>query len=100
MVYYRESTDTSLLQTITRDMEQYLTDLHFTATWAFIVTWDKVAYYGSKSSKVNTFQAVLTTDGNRCFTIFNYEDIQWTTGTASDGDASTGLGGISAQVLY
>ena len=47
--------------------------------------------------KRNTFQAVLVTDGWRSFVIFNYDEITWTTGTASDGN-SEGLGGTPAQV--
>ena len=51
--------------------------------------------------KTNTFQAVLVTDGLYSFVLFNYGDINWTTGTASGGDAFTGLGGTPAQVgLY
>lgn len=30
--------------------------------------------------------------------MFNYEEINWTTGTASGGDPLTGLGGVMAQV--
>ncbi|XP_075695175.1 alpha-tectorin-like [Rhinoderma darwinii] len=99
-VYYRESTDPSLLQQISEDMEKHLPDLHYKATWAFIATWDKVAYYGSASKKVNTFQAVLTSDSYHYIAILNYGDIQWTTGTASEGDAYTGLGGIPAQAGF
>ena len=45
----------------------------------------------------NTFQAVLITDGRFSFTIFNYNNLTWTTGTASGGKSS-GLGGTPAQV--
>ncbi|XP_063798335.1 alpha-tectorin-like [Pseudophryne corroboree] len=99
-VYYRETTDPALLQRITRDMAKHLPLKHYVATWAFIATWDKVAYYGAASKKVNTFQAVLTTDGYHYFAILNYGDIQWTTGTASDGDPLTGLGGTPAQAGF
>ena len=50
------------------------------------------------SQQLNTFQAVLITNGRHSFTMFNYGDISWTTGTASGGDRSTGLGGTPAQV--
>lgn len=48
--------------------------------------------------QVNTFQAVLITDGLSSFALFNYHEISWTTGTASGGDPLTGLGGVMAQV--
>ncbi|XP_069804219.1 alpha-tectorin-like [Dendropsophus ebraccatus] len=99
-IWHRESTDPDLLHRITEDMEKHLPNLHFKATWAFVATWDKVAYYGSASKKVNTFQAVLTTDGYNYIAILNYGDIQWTTGTASEGDPETGLGGTPAQAGF
>lgn len=49
--------------------------------------------------KVNTFQAVLISDGTTSFCMFNYGEISWSTGTASGGDPLTGLGGTTAQVL-
>lgn len=46
----------------------------------------------------NTFQEILITNGQHSFTIFNYKNITWTTGTASGGNRNTGLGGTPAQV--
>ncbi|XP_075462782.1 uncharacterized protein LOC142498158 [Ascaphus truei] len=94
-IYYRQSTDPDILARATSDIRTHFCVLHFSAQWVFVATWHKVAYYGSQSSsKVNTFQAVLSTDGNLTFILFNYEDIQWTTGTASGG--TDGLGGTPA----
>eukprot|EP00069_Balaena_mysticetus_P011023 bmy_06997T0 len=50
--------------------------------------------------RVNTFQAVLVSDGSYTFTLFNYYEINWTTGTASGGDPLTGLGGVMAQAGF
>lgn len=51
------------------------------------------------SVQVNTFQVVLITDGELSFTIFQYNNITWTTGMhASSGGNLAGLGGIAAQV--
>ncbi len=51
------------------------------------------------SLKVNTFQVVLITDGERSITIFQYHNISWTTGMhATSGGDLAGLGGIAAQV--
>ncbi|MEE6481958.1 hypothetical protein FKM82_013081 [Ascaphus truei] len=99
-VYYRQSTEPTLLQRITQDIKKYFPNLHYKATWSFVATWDKVAYFGSRSKKTNTFQAVLTTDEKRAFIILNYGNIEWTTGTASGGDPRTGLGGIPAQAGF
>lgn len=67
-----------------------------------VVTWDSVGFYNSNSSLTNSFQLVLidredTGAGN--FDVeFRYEDINWTTGSASGG--SGGLGGTPAQAGY
>lgn len=51
------------------------------------------------SMQVNTFQVVLITDGELSFTIFQYNNVTWTTGMhASSGGNLLGLGGIAAQV--
>lgn len=67
----------------------------------FGVTWDNVGYYNQMGDKLNTFQ-VLISDGtnpamglgnNVCFC---YDDMQWTTGSASGGVG--GFGGTPATV--
>lgn len=53
-VFYRETTDPELLGLITKQINQYFPDIPFTATWAFVATWEHVAYYGSTSNKVRS----------------------------------------------
>ncbi|XP_061452969.1 alpha-tectorin-like isoform X2 [Rhineura floridana] len=99
-IFYRETQDPELLRRVTGDINEYFPEIPFTATWAFIATWDHVAYFGTMSRRTNTFQAVLCTNGRIAFIMLNYGDIQWTTGTASEGDPRTGLGGIPAQAGF
>ncbi|NXK53983.1 TECTA protein, partial [Chauna torquata] len=99
-VFYRETTDPTLLTLITKNINQYFPNIPFTATWAFVATWEHVAYYGSTTNKGNTFQAALTTNTETSFIILNYKDIQWTTGAASGGDPETGLGGTPAHAGF
>ncbi|CAI9606219.1 unnamed protein product [Staurois parvus] len=99
-VYYRETKDPRTLQKITSDMAIHLPHLHYAAKWAYIVTWHDVVFYGAAVKKRNTFQAALTSDGFQFFVILNYQKIQWTTGTASEGDPNTGLGGTPAQAGF
>jgi hypothetical protein len=67
-----------------------------------VVTWHDVGYYDRHNDKLNDFQMTLlnradTGAGN--FDIeFRYNQLQWTTGDASDG--SGGLGGTPAQAGY
>ncbi|XP_071031171.1 alpha-tectorin [Oncorhynchus clarkii lewisi] len=98
-VYYRESTDPELLERATQEIRKYFKNMPtFTATWIFITTWHQVTFYGgSQTTPVNTFQVVLISDGLSCFSMFNYGEINWSTGTASGGDPLTGLGGSTAQ---
>ncbi|XP_042296355.1 IgGFc-binding protein-like [Sceloporus undulatus] len=99
-VFWRQTQDPKILQRCSAEISHYYPEISFTPTWAFLATWDRVAYFGSKSKKVNTFQVALTTNGDLSFIILNYADIQWTTGTWSNGDAKTGLGGIPAQAGF
>ncbi|KAM6370751.1 alpha-tectorin [Pluvialis apricaria] len=101
-IYYRESTDPELLRRASKDIRKHFKDMSsFSAIWIFIVTWEEVTFYGgSSTTPVNTFQAVLITDGVSSFALFNYHEISWTTGTASGGDPLTGLGGVMAQAGF
>ncbi|XP_041370957.1 sushi domain-containing protein 2-like [Gigantopelta aegis] len=104
-VYYRESEDPVILAKATNEITQYFHSLRrFKAAWVFIATWDNVGFYGATDktgkSKRNTFQAVLITDSVRSFVIFNYNKIEWTTGSNSGGSTNTGLGGNPAQAGF
>ena len=75
-------------------------------TWegrtAFGVNWIEVGYFSYHIDKLNTFQLVLVDRSDVSpgdfDIIFNYDQIQWETGDASDG--TDGLGGYSAHVGY
>ncbi|XP_067897947.1 sushi, nidogen and EGF-like domain-containing protein 1 isoform X5 [Heterodontus francisci] len=102
-VFFRETKDPAILQSATDDIRRYFPELEeFTTQWALVATWYRVTFFGGSSfSPVNTFQIVLVTDGELSFTIFNYENITWTTGMhASSGGDFAGLGGIAAQAGF
>eukprot|EP00062_Callorhinchus_milii_P000365 gi/632935107/ref/XP_007887824.1/ PREDICTED: sushi, nidogen and EGF-like domain-containing protein 1 [Callorhinchus milii] len=102
-VFYRETKDPVLLQRATSDIRRYFPEFaEFSTQWAFITTWFEVTFFGGSSfSPVNTFQIILITDKKLAFTIFNYENITWTTGMhASSGGDFAGLGGIAAQAGF
>lgn len=67
------------------------------ATGTITMTWDDVGYFGNHTDKLNAFQLILTRVGlNGDFDIeFRFEDMNWTTGDASQG--SGGLGGVIAR---
>jgi hypothetical protein len=103
-IYYRETTDNTLLTRATRDIQSAFTSqgfYNFVARWMFIATWHNVTYYGGgQTTPIQSFQMILVTDGTNSFTMFNYGQLTWTTGTASGGSAATGLGGTPAQVGF
>lgn len=99
-IYFGQRTDKETLETISEHLKNYFELSTCEIRSALIVTWYRVGYHGSESNKTNTFQAVLCTDEEKSFAIFNYHDMQWTTGTASEGDALTGLGGYAAQAGF
>jgi len=48
VVSYRETKDTALLQRVARDIRQASSNFSdFDATWIFIATWDRVAFFGA-----------------------------------------------------
>ena len=66
-----------------------------------IVIWDAVGYFSAQVDKLNTFELIFTdgTDplvglGNNV--AFSYDDMQWTTGSASAG--VNGFGGVPSTV--
>lgn len=69
---------------------------------AFVVNWPNVGYFDSHDDLLNTFQLILTDrsdTGAGNFDIeFNYDQMQWETGDASDG--AGGVGGTSAVAGY
>ncbi|XP_022089140.1 sushi domain-containing protein 2-like isoform X2 [Acanthaster planci] len=81
----------------------FIDQSRFSATWIFIATWNKVPFFGAVNHDAlnitNTFQTVLVTNGRHSYAIFNYEEINWTTGTASGGN-NIGLQGTPAQVGF
>ncbi|MFK7784031.1 MAG: nidogen-like domain-containing protein [Crocinitomicaceae bacterium] len=65
---------------------------------AVYINWEDVGYYNQQGDKLNTFQLIIT-DGadpvvNQGNVAFCYQDMQWTTGSASQG--VNGFGGIPA----
>lgn len=66
---------------------------------AIYVNWENVGYFNQQGDKLNTFQLILSdgTDGSipdGKNIAFCYQDMQWTTGSASSG--TNGFGGIPA----
>ncbi|CAC5402877.1 Sushi, nidogen and EGF-like domain-containing protein 1,Alpha-tectorin [Mytilus coruscus] len=103
-IWYRESTKYSDIVKATSEVLKYFPIMkHFGANWTYIVTWENVPFFGASDvgiNKRNTFQCILITDTESTFVIYNYNKIEWTTGTASRGDADTGIGGTPAQVGF
>lgn len=53
-VFYRETSDPSLLQLATHDVTNTFVDHRtFKATWLLIATWYEVAFYGASGSNTN-----------------------------------------------
>lgn len=66
-----------------------------------IVQWDGVGFFNQKDSLLNTFQLIITDGSDPIINMgqnvaFCYKDMQWTTGSASQG--VNGFGGIPATV--
>ncbi|XP_050299870.1 nidogen [Anthonomus grandis grandis] len=98
-ISYFETQDPGLLNRATEDIhESFIEAADFRAKSLFIVTWNGVGYYDGRHDKLNTYQAVIITDGRESYAEFLYPDngIQWIQGT---GDQS-GLVDARAQVGF
>lgn len=74
-------------------------DLDPTGFGTLTVTWDDVGYYDTHTDRLNAFQLQLVGQGAGNFNIvLRYEDVNWVTGDASDGEG--GLGGVVARAGY
>ncbi|NXW91425.1 MUC4 protein, partial [Alopecoenas beccarii] len=69
------STRHPLVRDVEAKIEKYLKILYI-AKWTLKVTWEKAPAYPSRldDTRTNTYQAVLTTDGNRSFALLLYQD--------------------------
>uniref|UniRef100_A0A8C2ABV9 NIDO domain-containing protein n=1 Tax=Cyprinus carpio TaxID=7962 RepID=A0A8C2ABV9_CYPCA len=74
VISYRQYTSGSVLTEATQDINQYFPDLSFSATWVFVATWDRVAYFPLSGTETS-FQVVLISDGHYTFILMNYGTI-------------------------
>ncbi|XP_073684023.1 IgGFc-binding protein [Garra rufa] len=74
VISYRQYTSGSVLTQATQDINQYFPDLSFSATWVFVATWDRVAYFPYSGTETS-FQVVLISDGHYTFILMNYGPI-------------------------
>ncbi|XP_047002161.1 nidogen isoform X1 [Schistocerca americana] len=102
-VSYRETQDPEILSALKTLIRQYFSSAEdFEPKSAFIATWDSVGYYDMGADKVNTYQVVVTSDGQRSFAQFLYADdgIQWVQGSGQEGglpDARAQAGLVAAD---
>ena len=85
-VWYRTTQDAVFLQTVGADIRSnFLGSSNFTPTFAEVVTWDRVGYYSLHADKLNTFQAVVVSDGMHSYAMFKYPTggINWAYGDVS-----------------
>ncbi|KAA0724885.1 IgGFc-binding protein [Triplophysa tibetana] len=74
VISYQQYISGDVLTQATQDINQYFPDLSFSASWVFVATWDRVAYY-PQSGTETSFQVVLISDGHLSFVIMNYGTI-------------------------
>ena len=80
-IYYRQEFDPFIISLVNDEIRSlYPAEFPpFQATLVFVATWDRVAAFDDNQfpGLVNTFQAVIASDGSRSFVRFSYGDIQW-----------------------
>ena len=79
-IYYRQESNPLIRDLVNQEINSIFPAEFppFQASLVFVATWDRVAAFSSNlSGLVNTFQAVIASDGSRSFVKFTYGDIQW-----------------------
>ncbi|XP_068080923.2 uncharacterized protein si:ch73-181m17.1 isoform X2 [Danio rerio] len=71
VISYQQYTYGSVISNATQDINLYFPDLRFSATWVFVVTWDRVPYYPISRTETS-FQVVFISDGHLSFILMNY----------------------------
>ncbi|MGV3663250.1 MAG: nidogen-like domain-containing protein [Prosthecobacter sp.] len=102
-VWYRIEQDQADLDVINATINtQVPTAPGFRATFALIVTWDHVGYYAMQVDKLNTFQAVVASNGMHTYVMFLYPPggINWLTGQVAGTNPQVGFDGADAVSYY
>ncbi|XP_021357021.1 nidogen-2-like [Mizuhopecten yessoensis] len=74
-VYYRESTETALLEKAAQDIQAQFEGFEtYIPRALFVATWDNVGFFRTNDTALNTFQIVIASDGESSFAFFNYLD--------------------------
>jgi hypothetical protein len=101
--------DPAFLDQLSRDIQSGMVGARgFTADYALIVTWERMAYGGApKAIQLNmydqvkrwqnTYQMVMASDEIRSYTMFNFANINWTSSTSAG--ALFGRGGKQSALV-
>ncbi|KFQ12985.1 Mucin-4, partial [Leptosomus discolor] len=88
------STQNPLVRDVEAKIEKYL-KTPYVAKWTLKVTWEKAPAYPSQQddTQTSTYQAVLTTDGNRSFALLLYQDsrMRWDYAKLAAGNVLIGF---------
>ncbi|XP_050980084.1 uncharacterized protein LOC127173982 [Labeo rohita] len=74
VVSYNQYTSGNVLTRATQHINTHYPNLNFNASWVFVATWNKVAYF-SLTSTETSFQVVLISGSNYSFILMNFGDI-------------------------
>lgn len=106
-ISYRETQEPQILTRANHVIQEHFSSARdFQARSVFIATWNKVGYHDSGSDKLNTFQAIIASDGEDSYVEFIYpkDGIEWIQGTGGESglpDARAQAGLVSGErIMY
>jgi len=80
-IFYRFITDLDSMDQISRDINSFKPSkfvADFIPNWASVITWFQIKSHPHRRFVYkNSFQLVLTSDGETSYIMFNYGDLQW-----------------------
>ncbi|CAK8685551.1 unnamed protein product [Clavelina lepadiformis] len=98
--YYQQTqTDSRLFEAISSNTQTLMVSDAYMPRYALVVTWQNMAS-PDDSSKVNTFQLVLSSDFERTFVSFNYDTLTWTSSDGIYASAGVEVYGSSSQQCF
>ncbi|KAA0724935.1 Alpha-tectorin Precursor [Triplophysa tibetana] len=62
VISYQQYTSGDVLTQATQDINQYFPDLSFSASWVFVATWDRVAYYPQSGTNIRRETCTISGD--------------------------------------
>ena len=100
-IFWRLDKSIATLRTLAKTVRDNSADRNFKPDWAIVATWFKVGYYKQHFDLKNTFQVVLSCEGEKvCYCFFSYDQIEWTDSDVQHVHAQAGFNDVNGKKIF